>query len=114
MLTGIGWADREDGLGVKHAGEFLVFIVYLANNDTSNFFYRQELATREHMIDHGQVGPETPASAFGISPAVSRRPSTGAANFINPVTGLRSRPVSRRQSESVALGQTCSVFSNRG
>ncbi|KAL4269137.1 protein-tyrosine-phosphatase [Pleurotus pulmonarius] len=29
---------------------------------------RQELATREHMLDHGQLGPSTPA--------VSRRPST--------------------------------------
>ncbi|KLO05685.1 hypothetical protein SCHPADRAFT_839052 [Schizopora paradoxa] len=35
---------------------------------------RTELAAREHMLDHGQVGPETPASA---TPAVSRRPSAG-------------------------------------
>jgi len=31
---------------------------------------RQELATREHMLDHGQVGPSTPAD----TPVVSRRP----------------------------------------
>ncbi|PPR00800.1 hypothetical protein CVT24_000732 [Panaeolus cyanescens] len=34
---------------------------------------RQELATREHMLDHGQLGPATPAV---LSPAVSRRPSS--------------------------------------
>lgn len=34
---------------------------------------RHELATREHMLDHGQLGPATPATR---SPATSRRPST--------------------------------------
>ncbi|KAF9467838.1 hypothetical protein BDZ94DRAFT_1155524 [Collybia nuda] len=34
---------------------------------------RHELATREHMLDHGQLGPATPASR---TPASSRRPST--------------------------------------
>ncbi|KAF8155595.1 hypothetical protein B0H34DRAFT_659598 [Crassisporium funariophilum] len=34
---------------------------------------RQELATREHMLDHGQLGAATPAFA---TPAGSRRPST--------------------------------------
>jgi dual specificity phosphatase 12 len=38
------------------------------------FVYRTELANREHMLDHGQVGPPTPAVA--LSPATSRRPST--------------------------------------
>ncbi|KAF5357003.1 hypothetical protein D9756_006485 [Leucocoprinus leucothites] len=33
---------------------------------------RHELAAREHMLDHGQLGPETPAS---MTPAASRRPS---------------------------------------
>ncbi|KIK68452.1 hypothetical protein GYMLUDRAFT_215067 [Collybiopsis luxurians FD-317 M1] len=33
---------------------------------------RQELAAREHMLDHGQLGPATPA----LTPAGSRRPST--------------------------------------
>ncbi|KAH9478381.1 Dual specificity protein phosphatase MPK-4 [Psilocybe cubensis] len=38
---------------------------------------RQELATREHMLDHGQLGPATPAigTPASVSPAVSRRPS---------------------------------------
>ncbi|GLB42290.1 putative dual specificity phosphatase, catalytic domain [Lyophyllum shimeji] len=36
---------------------------------------RHELATREHMLDHGQLGPATPAAA---TPAASRRPSTSA------------------------------------
>lgn len=35
---------------------------------------RRELATREHMMDHSQVGPTTPVSATG-SATVSRRPS---------------------------------------
>ena len=38
------------------------------------FIYRTELANREHMLDHGQLGPPTPAIA--LSPATSRRPST--------------------------------------
>ncbi|KDQ58506.1 hypothetical protein JAAARDRAFT_34319 [Jaapia argillacea MUCL 33604] len=39
---------------------------------------RTELARREHMMDHGQIGPPTPAFAIGLSPAVSRRPSSTA------------------------------------
>ena len=38
------------------------------------FAFRTELANREHMLDHGQLGPPTPAVA--LSPASSRRPST--------------------------------------
>ncbi|PFH48684.1 hypothetical protein AMATHDRAFT_5592 [Amanita thiersii Skay4041] len=34
---------------------------------------RQELAAREHMLDHGQLGPPTPAT---LTPAGSRRPSS--------------------------------------
>lgn len=37
------------------------------------FTFRAELANREHMLDHGQLGPPTPAVAF--SPVSSRRPS---------------------------------------
>ncbi|KAF5379079.1 hypothetical protein D9615_005973 [Tricholomella constricta] len=36
---------------------------------------RHELATREHMLDHGQLGPATPAAR---TPVGSRRPSTSA------------------------------------
>ncbi|KAL5512331.1 hypothetical protein ACEPAG_3323 [Sanghuangporus baumii] len=39
-------------------------------------FCRTELAAREHMLDHGQVGPATPAAASVLSPAASRRPSS--------------------------------------
>ncbi|EGO03696.1 hypothetical protein SERLA73DRAFT_69538 [Serpula lacrymans var. lacrymans S7.3] len=35
---------------------------------------RRELATREHMLDHGQLGPSTPAVP-SLTPAGSRRPS---------------------------------------
>ncbi|KZT64540.1 hypothetical protein DAEQUDRAFT_732477 [Daedalea quercina L-15889] len=60
---------------------------------------RQELAAREHMLDHGQVGPDTPAFA---SPAVSRRPSSSlydaSARPFAPLTAAKSPPGSRRQS----------------
>ncbi|KAF7980552.1 hypothetical protein HWV62_37703 [Athelia sp. TMB] len=36
---------------------------------------RQELAAREHMLDHGQLGPPTPFVPSALSPAPSRRPS---------------------------------------
>ncbi|KAJ7108682.1 hypothetical protein C8R44DRAFT_803346 [Mycena epipterygia] len=38
---------------------------------------RQELATREHMLDHGQLGAPTPAAA---TPVGSRRPSMSLAS----------------------------------
>lgn len=63
---------------------------------------RTELATREHMLDHGQVGPATPAAA--LSPVQSRRPSTHAHDGrpkglgMTPMTPLQA--VSRRNSAS--------------
>ncbi|KAF7316499.1 hypothetical protein MIND_00169000 [Mycena indigotica] len=38
---------------------------------------RQELATREHMLDHGQLGAPTPAA---VTPVVSRHPSMTMAS----------------------------------
>lgn len=52
---------------------------------------RQELASREHMLDHGQLGPPTPAM---LSPASSRRPST------NQSSTMRLQPRSRHGSSS--------------
>ncbi|KXN82456.1 Dual specificity protein phosphatase 15 [Leucoagaricus sp. SymC.cos] len=60
---------------------------------------RQELAAREHMLDHGQLGPATPAS---MTPAASRRPSEDhqrpssghSASITNP-TGTSPRRPSR-------------------
>lgn len=52
----------------------------------SSYIFRQELATREHMLDHGQLGPATPAAR---TPAGSRRPST-TARGIQPSNSLRS------------------------
>jgi dual specificity phosphatase 12 len=43
-------------------------------NFLRTFASRTELANREHMLDHGQLGPPTPAVAF--SPVSSRRPSS--------------------------------------
>ncbi|KAI0642554.1 hypothetical protein C8Q79DRAFT_982660 [Trametes meyenii] len=56
---------------------------------------RQELATREHMLDHGQLGPPTPAV---LSAASSRRPSM---NDTKPLSPLASGvPTARRASSS--------------
>ncbi|KAF9471900.1 hypothetical protein BDN70DRAFT_938587 [Pholiota conissans] len=60
---------------------------------------RQELATREHMLDHGQLGPPTPAAN---TPAGSRRPSaSGGDNIRRP-----SRP-----SFGTALGDSLAMSS---
>lgn len=62
---------------------------------------RHELATREHMLDHGQLGPPTPALP-SLSPATSRRPSAN------------DRPSSRRPSmilSSRALMESLSMSS---
>ncbi|KAI0322888.1 hypothetical protein OF83DRAFT_1091072 [Amylostereum chailletii] len=59
---------------------------------------RIELASREHMLDHGQLGPPTPAMA--LSPSGSRRPSM---NDPRPAVNISRRPSasSRRPSVSV-------------
>ncbi|KAF8636906.1 hypothetical protein AX17_003157 [Amanita inopinata Kibby_2008] len=50
---------------------------------------RQELAAREHMLDHGQLGPPTPAV---LTPASSRRPSLNQPTSRRPsITQPRSR-----------------------
>ncbi|KAG7439997.1 uncharacterized protein BT62DRAFT_1051642 [Guyanagaster necrorhizus] len=49
---------------------------------------RQELAAREHMLDHGQLGPATPASQ---TPAGSRRSSTNQSLSRHSSIG-QSRP----------------------
>ncbi|KAF9817014.1 hypothetical protein IEO21_03688 [Rhodonia placenta] len=66
---------------------------------------RQELATREHMLDHGQLGPPTPASAAAFSPAASRRPSMHDGK---PYNLAMSPSTSRRPSmhDSRPLGLT--------
>ncbi|EIN08594.1 hypothetical protein PUNSTDRAFT_114048 [Punctularia strigosozonata HHB-11173 SS5] len=61
---------------------------------------RQELATREHMLDHGQLGPPTPASAYALSPAASRRQS--ATSDRRPSFGLAQQPRPRLGSSSYA------------
>ncbi|EJD00661.1 uncharacterized protein FOMMEDRAFT_22408 [Fomitiporia mediterranea MF3/22] len=65
---------------------------------------RTELAAREHMLDHGQVGPATPAGVPNLSPAASRRPSTHMPDGSKP-NGLSMTPkqaVSRRGSMSAS------------
>ncbi|KAI0052194.1 hypothetical protein FA95DRAFT_1553891 [Auriscalpium vulgare] len=61
---------------------------------------RYELATREHMLDHGQLGPPTPALAF--SPATSRRPSMHDVIKRRP-SASASAAASRRPSSSLQL-----------
>ncbi|ETW78140.1 hypothetical protein HETIRDRAFT_55514 [Heterobasidion irregulare TC 32-1] len=59
---------------------------------------RTELATRDHMLDHGQLGPPTPA--FALSPAasrrpsatISRRPSSGSGTGVRPRLNSDNRP----------------------
>ncbi|KAL4079485.1 hypothetical protein J3A83DRAFT_4085933 [Scleroderma citrinum] len=55
---------------------------------------RQELATREHMLDHGQLGPPTPALP-SLTPASSRR----ASNANDQIA--QHGPMSRRPSSSL-------------
>ncbi|KAF8879643.1 hypothetical protein CPB84DRAFT_1687860 [Gymnopilus junonius] len=68
---------------------------------------RQELATREHMLDHGQLGPATPATG---TPSVSRRTSNtsqgavaSSSQLARPEGGSSLNP-SRRPSRSAASG----------
>jgi dual specificity phosphatase 12 len=62
------------------------------------FTDRTELANREHMLDHGQLGPPTPAVA--LSPATSRRPSTNDAAL------RRNSSSSSRRPSAGALGMS--------
>ncbi|KAJ7031964.1 hypothetical protein C8F04DRAFT_1108759 [Mycena alexandri] len=50
---------------------------------------RQELATREHMLDHGQLGAPTPAAA---TPVASRQPSMSMAVRPRMGSSTDSRP----------------------
>ncbi|KAI0630993.1 hypothetical protein C8Q77DRAFT_1130528 [Trametes polyzona] len=70
---------------------------------------RQELATREHMLDHGQLGPPTPAV---LSAASSRRPSM---NDTKPLSPLASGvPTARRASSSGSKPSVISPMSPVG
>ncbi|KAJ6487779.1 hypothetical protein C8R45DRAFT_994291 [Mycena sanguinolenta] len=64
---------------------------------------RQELATREHMLDHGQLGAPTPAA---MTPATSRHPSMTMVSRpqIDYMSGSGARP--RRPS---GLAETLSM-----
>lgn len=69
---------------------------------------RQELATREHMLDHGQLGPATPAD----SPVSSRRPSSSTQAISIPRCPGESAP--RRPSRlsfSSKFGESLSMSS---
>ena len=50
-----------------------------SNAGTESNTDSQELATREHMLDHGQLGPPTPFVPSALSPPTSRRPSIHAS-----------------------------------
>lgn len=62
---------------------------------------RQELATREHMLDHGQLGPPTPALP-SLTPASSRRASN--ANDQLAQRGSVSRRPSNANDQLVPRG----------
>ena len=65
---------------------------------------RQELATREHMLDHGQLGPATPAE----SRAGSRRPSSSSRAVPRRPSGESAR---RRPSRHSKFGESLSMSS---
>ncbi|KAG6812879.1 hypothetical protein H0H92_015807 [Tricholoma furcatifolium] len=75
---------------------------------------RRELATREHMLDHGQLGPATPAVG---TPAASRR-SSSSTKSVSSLTQVRSsgaisglgEPRARRPSHK-GLGDTLTMSS---
>lgn len=71
--------------------------------------FRQELATREHMLDHGQLGPATPVD----SPVTSRRPSgsTQAASVHRRPSGESAPRRPSRLSFSSKLGESLSMSS---
>ena len=66
--------------------------------------HRQELASREHMLDHGQLGPPTPAV---LTPASSRRPSTNQPIIHKPSL---SQPRSRHGSSSEVRQRRASLL----
>ncbi|KAF7360215.1 hypothetical protein MVEN_00750300 [Mycena venus] len=63
---------------------------------------RQELATREHMLDHGQLGAPTPAS---LSPVLSRHPldehGVAPAPWLNGCQRLASPPTIRPRRDTL-------------
>ncbi|TRM62330.1 hypothetical protein BD626DRAFT_498862 [Schizophyllum amplum] len=62
---------------------------------------RQELAAREHMYDHGQIGPATPT---GQTPTASRRSSQSGprGNFLSSMSMTAAGPSERRGSGSLS------------
>jgi len=73
-----------------------------------NIISRQELATREHMLDHGQLGPATPASG---TPAGSRRPSMTTQPLSRSSSGSEIAPRASRRSFNTVLGDSLSMAS---
>src|SRR6266851_595996 len=80
--------DPGGAFVARCVGEAYLSNVRIAMPKGSTF--RTELANREHMLDHGQLGPPTPAVAF--SPASSRRPSTHDAAPRRPSSSSSRRP----------------------
>ncbi|EPQ52031.1 hypothetical protein GLOTRDRAFT_80177 [Gloeophyllum trabeum ATCC 11539] len=71
---------------------------------------RTELARREHMMDHGQLGPATPAVSMGLSPATSRRPSMDPQQSNLPRRG--SNTASERRPSGLAVPRRPSGLAN--
>ena len=80
---------------VKTAGGSLILRAAYGVDDSS-LSWRQELAAREHMMDHGQLGPPTPATV--LSPAESRRPSMHEPKSRRSSLGEHFEPIKRRLS----------------
>ncbi|KAI4522304.1 hypothetical protein K525DRAFT_199118 [Schizophyllum commune Loenen D] len=73
---------------------------------------RQELAAREHMYDHGNIGPATPV---GQTPAASRRPSTSGArgSFLSNMSMTAAGPSEQKASGSQPGSRRPSVGGGR-
>ncbi|KAG6907999.1 hypothetical protein DXG01_006534 [Tephrocybe rancida] len=68
---------------------------------------RHELATREHMLDHGELSPATPAV---MTPATSRRPSA-TARTLQGVTNIDTSELRPRRPSHLGLGNSLSMSS---
>ncbi|KAJ7778113.1 hypothetical protein B0H16DRAFT_1405873 [Mycena metata] len=70
---------------------------------------RQELATREHMLDHGQLGAPTPAAA---TPVASRQPSMSMAARPSTADSRPRRPSGLAEQLSIPALDTDDVSEN--
>ena len=102
---------HADGYDARCVGTYQTLISLKSVLGCLSTAIRQELATREHMLDHGQLGPATPVSPAG-SPVASRRPSDSSQAVVSRRPSGESAP--RRPSRlsfSSTFGESLSMSS---